>query len=92
MPDIATFEVISPQLQALMPLATGAGATSKRLKVCKAEEISVLCTKGREGKDRSEKRKKHVRIFLPNETITLRCSTSPGEEEVREQREAWGFH
>lgn len=40
-----------------MPLATGAGATSKRLKVCKAEEISVLCTRGREGKDRSEKRK-----------------------------------
>lgn len=35
------------------------------------------------------RRRKHVQILLPNQTTASGCSTSPGQEGVRAQRETW---
>ena len=60
-----------------MPLATGTMATSKRLKVCKAENLSVPCSGGREGRGR-EKRK-----VCPGSPSTL-------NHHIRMLRISWG--
>lgn len=60
-----------------MPLVTGTMATSKRLKVCKAEKLSVPYSGGREGRGR-DKRK-----VCPGSPSTL-------NHHIRMLRISWG--